>query len=135
MKKHLVLFIATLFLGFTSCSSDDDSAAPSVLGKWNFEKIEYQDANGQLLDTEEIQYDCPTNKVQTLDFKENGELDYIYYRTDCSERKFTIEWELRNGKVVFNMDGEFESIELTSSRLIMKAMADSESHVLLYLKR
>lgn len=136
MKKYLVLFISILVLGFASCSSDDDSSAPSVLGKWNFEKFEYYNSDNELLETEEVEYDCETNKVYYLDFKENKELDVVYYTSSCVERKYTSQWELQNQKVVFSLDGEFESTELTNSKLVLKTVGSSSgNYSLLYLTR
>ena len=138
MKKHIVLFISALAIGFgfTSCSSDDDAAAPSVVGKWKLEKQEERDENNNVTGTWEIEYDCETNKNHFFDVKENGEVDIISYRSDCSERIETTQWERVSNKIIFHLDGEFEAIELTNSRLVLKyTNASSGNSWLLYLKR
>lgn len=139
MKKHIVLFISTLVLGFgfASCNSDDDSSAPSVVGKWNLNKIESYDSNDELLESFEVEYDCPTKKVHYLDFKNNGDIDVVSYRTDCTERKYEAigTWVQQNKKVILHLDGlEYESSELTKSTLVLK-ISEFSGYQLLYLTR
>ncbi len=135
MKKQIVLFISTLVLGlgFSSCSDDDSQ--PSLLGKWNLEKQEERDENNNVTGTWEVEYECETNKTHYFDIKENGEVEIISYRSNCTQRLETIQWEQVNNKTIFFLDVTFEVAELTNSKLVLKYTDPDKSSFLIHLKR
>lgn len=67
MKKILSIWLLLVLVSTTmSCSKDDNSAEPTLVGTWEWSKIGYIDAAGTITDLSPYSHDCSTNKDSWL---------------------------------------------------------------------
>ena len=108
MKKILLLFVSTLFIGASvvSCSSDDDKPNNSakIVGKWNQVKMTYT----ALGESDEYLHEhlCPSMK-DYVEFKDNGTALSVDHNEECLiEYEETLSWSITNGNTLNLSDGE-----------------------------
>ena len=136
MKKIIVLFVSTLFVGasLVSCSSDDDKPSNSakIVGKWHLTKI--TETAGDEVWEEDYEHDCPTKK-DYFEFKGDGTYDEVYYDEDCLiDWEETNNWSITNGTILNliyseNDSESFEIQTLNNSVMIITQTEEYEGEV------
>lgn len=110
--KKLILFVAVLALGLSSCSKDDDKAPEAELvGKWEFSQ-EGAIINGQeVLEPYVHEVDCAKD---FLLFAASTVTEYNYYGADCEEEIYVDAYNRNGNTLNIMMDGELFVVEIVS---------------------
>lgn len=88
-KLMMVAVAATIAMGLTSCSKDDD-LKDDLIGKWEME-MAYAD-DGYV--------DC----IWTVEFKKNGNVKFLDDSDWADEEEGAVTWKLKNEKLTMNFD-------------------------------
>lgn len=124
MKKILLLFVSTLFIGasLVSCSSDDDKSGGSnaIVGKWAQVKASIE-SSGTVIWEGEHEHECPTMN-DFIEIKDGGAGLDVYHEEDCTSYEDTFNWSRSGNMLTVTYEDEVMELEiktLTSSSLIL----------------
>ncbi len=140
MKKLALLFVAVLAVGVTSCSKDDDAAAASLVGTWEYSK------EGGIIQGQEVLTPYQHAAGCTKDFTvitATTIVDTDFYGTDCFESTSTIPYTRNGNTITITEDGEVYTatiIQLDNTTLKIKGQEMTEggitySDVTVYTRR
>lgn len=123
MKKLSILFVSALTLGmvFTSCSKDDDNnngnntpAAPSVEGKWNFNKVGVT-GGGQSFPEEDYAGNAEGCSKDFIELKADGIYsDGDYDGAECTLTQSAGTWAKTENTITLTVEGNPTQLELAS---------------------
>ena len=104
MNKSILLFVAALAVGFTSCSKDDDPVEASLLGKWQVEETGVVIAGQEVLQDPEFTEGC-TKDFSVIDVSTVKQHDFTKVNNQCVEEISVLTYT-RNGNTLTINDGE-----------------------------
>lgn len=118
MKKITILVASALIvgLGFTSCSSDDDSNDNnSIVAKWNYNRVKTS-VNGIVISDEPYDDDEPTCERDYLDIRANNTAEFgdYYLNPDCVLETYLSAYAKNGNLITVTQDGDSETAEILS---------------------
>jgi len=138
--KNLFLLLSTLFLGFSSCSKDDDTTQTtdtiSIEGKWQFTR------EGEITNNQEVLVDYQHTTGCTKDYIEflsgNVIKDHYFDNPNCRETIDTGTWNKNNNSVVLTYPNQpntnLEILELTNTTLKVKFVLAGVTNLVVFTR-
>lgn len=132
--KKLFLFIIIIIFSI-SCNKDETVVAPSIIGKWNFEKQIYTE-NTTVFAEENYPNESGCNK-NYIEFTTSNTYKEIDYNTDCTYTAYNGNWS-KSGDIISITYSDmttdsYELVSVSESTLVVKHTENIGANIYTYL--